>query len=122
MRIITSILLIAVVSLVTFRDAAICLVFKLNQDYFAKNLCVEREVKQSKCKGHCQLAKMVEQSQERPAPDMPFPGFEPAKMELFLHANEFKITHDKSSRQSCFQPVSLLEIDFADPVFHPPSA
>ena len=39
--------------------------FKINQDYIAKNLCVEKEVEGSTCKGCCQLKKKLEHQQEQ---------------------------------------------------------
>ncbi len=38
--------------------------FKVNQDHIAKNLCVERNVEGSTCKGCCQLKKRLNEQQE----------------------------------------------------------
>lgn len=122
MRITTSIFLVFIVSLVTFQEATFYVFFKFNQNYFAKNLCVEKEIKGSKCKGHCQLAKMVEQSKETPSPEMPLPTFEPTKIELFILASDFRVSVENSIQQPCFQLSSLREFDFYDSVFHPPVA
>lgn len=41
------------------------LIFKLNQKYIAKNLCVERDNPENECLGCCQLKKvMVEESED----------------------------------------------------------
>lgn len=39
--------------------------FKINQDYIAKNLCVEKDVEGSTCKGCCHLSKKVNEQQEQ---------------------------------------------------------
>ena len=39
--------------------------FKINQDYIAKNLCVEKDVKGSSCKGCCQLKKKLNENKEQ---------------------------------------------------------
>ena len=34
--------------------------FKINQEYIAKNLCVEKDIEESSCAGNCQLKKSLE--------------------------------------------------------------
>ena len=36
----------------------------MNQDYIAKNLCIEKDVEGSTCKGCCQLKKRMNEQQE----------------------------------------------------------
>lgn len=47
-----------------FSELLIFVSFKINQDYIAKNLCVERDVEGSTCKGCCQLKKRMNEQQE----------------------------------------------------------
>jgi len=39
--------------------------FKINQDFIAKNLCIEKDVEGSSCKGCCQLKKKLNEQQEQ---------------------------------------------------------
>jgi len=39
--------------------------FKINQDYIVKNLCVEKDIEGSTCKGCCQLKKKLEKNTEQ---------------------------------------------------------
>ena len=120
MRIATSIFLILIVSLVSFQEATFYAFFKLNQDYIAKNLCVEKEVKESKCKGHCQLTKMLEENKEIPSPEMPLPSFEPTKIELFVINNKIKITPSESKHRVYFYWTAINDSDYSTSIFHPP--
>lgn len=121
MRIVTSIFLIFIVSLVSLQEASFYAFFKLNQDYFAKNLCVEKGIKESKCKGHCHLTKMVNKSKELPSPDMPLPIFEPTKIELFILTNNFEINPTESRRRPCFDLEIYHDSEFFNSIFHPPT-
>jgi hypothetical protein len=48
-----------------FSDLLIFVSFKINQEYIAKNLCVEKDVEDSTCKGCCQLKKKFEKQHEQ---------------------------------------------------------
>lgn len=48
-----------------FSEGLIFISFKINQDYIAKNLCVEKDVKGSTCKGCCQLKKKLNENKEQ---------------------------------------------------------
>lgn len=49
------IFLISLIFLQSFSKLLTYVRFKLNQDYIAQNLCVQRTVKNNKCNGNCQL-------------------------------------------------------------------
>lgn len=42
-----------------FLPSIIYLNFKVNQEFIAANLCVEREIEESTCNGNCQLKKSL---------------------------------------------------------------
>lgn len=48
-----------------FSELLILFSFKVNQDYIAKNLCVEKDVEGSTCKGCCQLEKKMHEQEEQ---------------------------------------------------------
>lgn len=58
---------ILVLSILTFQftELLIYMSFKLNQDYIAKNLCVEKDVEGSTCNGCCQLKKKLEEQEQQ---------------------------------------------------------
>ena len=59
-----SIILSILMLLGSFKEAAIYFSFKMNQDYIAKNFCVEKDVEDSTCKGGCQLKEKIEETRK----------------------------------------------------------
>ncbi len=109
--------------MVSFQEASFYLFFKINQDYIAKNLCVEKDVQGSKCKGHCHLKKILKQTKESPSSEMPLPSFEPTKIELFVFINnDIEDVLNESVHQSNFVLTSYFDSDFSNSIFHPPIA
>jgi len=62
--VISTILIISILSF-QFSELVVYVSFKLNQDYIAKNLCVEKDIEDSTCKGCCQLKSKMEEQQEQ---------------------------------------------------------
>ncbi len=60
----SGIIIFAVLSF-QFSEGLIYLSFKINRDYIAKNLCVEKDVEGSTCKGCCQLKKRLDENQQK---------------------------------------------------------
>lgn len=56
---------IGLIFLGSFNEAAVYVVFKMNQSYIAKNLCMERDNPESTCKGCCQLKKKIDQTRQQ---------------------------------------------------------
>ena len=51
----------------------VCAVFKAQQSYLSKNVCINRNNPKSKCKAHCQLVKRInEQEKQESENRMPF--------------------------------------------------
>lgn len=48
---------------VSFQDTLTYVTFKINEEYIATNLCINKEVDKS-CHGHCQLEKKFEESND----------------------------------------------------------
>ena len=63
-QIVSIILLIAFLSF-QLSELIIYVSFKINQDYIAKNLCVEKDVEGSTCKGCCQLDKKLNEQERK---------------------------------------------------------
>lgn len=68
MRIFWSIVLLSQILLITCREGTFYLVFKINQDYIAENLCEKRFEPKSCCEGSCTLRKVIVESHEEPDP------------------------------------------------------
>jgi len=102
-----------------FSELMIFVSFKLNQDYIAKNLCVEKDVEGSTCKGCCQLKKKLKEQEEQKK-QLPPEQNEKLQLNLFL----------KSLTGFCYIPKNLERFRFIfivnysfkinQHVFHPP--
>lgn len=68
MRVFWSIILLSQVLLITCREGTFYLIFKINQDYLAQNVCEKRFEPKSCCEGSCTLRKVILESREEPGP------------------------------------------------------
>lgn len=102
-----------------FSEGLIFISFKINQEYIARNLCIEKDVKGSTCKGCCQLKKKLNEHEEQKK-QLPPEQNEKLQLNLFL----------KSLAGFCYIPKKFKIIRFINivnysfiinqPVFHPP--
>src|SRR5262245_12172393 len=65
MRALVAISILAGILFQTTAKLAVILQFRANQDYIAKNLCVNRKKPKSCCKGSCQLNKKLEETDKK---------------------------------------------------------
>src|ERR1700761_5629855 len=67
----SALLLLLAFMATTFSKAVTVVGFYANQDYIAKNLCVNRDKPQMRCNGRCQLCKRLatEDNQDKRAPE-----------------------------------------------------
>lgn len=65
MREIAAILLSFLILSVSAKEMAVFMVFKINQNYIAKNLCVNRNAPELKCHGKCQLTRVVTENKNK---------------------------------------------------------
>jgi hypothetical protein len=61
--------LIILTCLQTFTQWAIVLEFRLNRDYIAKTLCINKDRPAMKCGGHCQLMKRLAAEEKQNLPN-----------------------------------------------------
>jgi len=100
-------------------DSFTLLIFKINQDYIAKNLCVEKEVENNTCQGCCHLKKELEKKETQ---DKANPNHKEQKLQI----NFFSIPSYSCSRFSLSQKIPFYFIrhshlmDFLSDIFHPP--
>jgi len=121
MRQVLSILIIFGITLHLFSELGIYISFKINQDYIAKNLCVNRDNPHSSCHGCCQLKKRLktneEQKQENPQSDN-------KKQEIQFFSTSKKIVF--FNRSKSYKIITPEVIDtgvlLAKSFFRPPKA
>ncbi|MCK3683344.1 hypothetical protein [Maribellus sp. YY47] len=93
--------------------------FKLRQDYIAKNLCVEKDVEGSTCKGCCQLKKRLNEQQEQKEE---LPPVQTEKENIFIVRQTLECT--LSYYPSKHELTESIRTDYsfllAVKIFHPP--
>ena len=70
-KIIKAIFMAFALLLPTIGKLGIFISFKINQDYIAKNLCEQRNIKNNKCHGCCQLKKQLAENDKQEQKQMP---------------------------------------------------
>ncbi|TRX71687.1 hypothetical protein [Carboxylicivirga sp. M1479] len=116
----TLIILLGITSLTaSLGDSFNIFVFKLNQEYIAKYLCVEKDVEDNSCQGCCHLKKQMEQQNEQ---DKSNPN--PVKRKLiidFFRINKLMLTpiNPVQSIKYCWT-LLLIKQSFYSEVFKPP--
>ncbi|MBK8564320.1 MAG: hypothetical protein IPN76_13525 [Saprospiraceae bacterium] len=85
MKQIAAISLAVLVFAVSAKDVLIWSSFKLNQDFIAKTLCINRDKPEKKCNGKCQLTKKIAESKEESPQQAPVPQPDEQKQVLSLH-------------------------------------
>ncbi|MBK8503158.1 MAG: hypothetical protein IPL46_13635 [Saprospiraceae bacterium] len=65
MRLLSTIFLLLLILVTSLRDGLVLIGFKINQQYIAQNLCVERNFEESLCHGSCQLKMRLAENHER---------------------------------------------------------
>lgn len=95
------------------------LIFKVNQNYIAKNLCVQKDVEDNSCQGCCQLKKQMEQQSEQEKTS-PNPNQREITIDGFITC-KLTFSPTQSFREILFKHIdkpnyNSVIID----VFHPP--
>ena len=96
-KIIFSYILILSIFATSISKSLIVVDFELNRDYFAKVLCIKKDIPDNCCKGICQLSKELKQQEST---DHSMPSQNILKFELI------SISENKTS-VLCFCPLSL---------------
>lgn len=119
----TGILILAILILLgTFKEAAIFVSFKIQQDYIAKNLCVEKDIEGSTCKGCCQLNKKIEETRTEDKQQAPERQREQTQPLVFftnaLFKQNFKSALNRLMYKTIFQ--AHYNFQFYFDIFRPP--
>jgi hypothetical protein len=104
-----------------FGQVWIIVTFKVNQEYIAKNLCVQRDVKNNCCQGYCQLKKQLAEKDKREQRQLPRNSSEKNIFSFFIcdELSSYKfitaIKEHNFDNYLCFFSSSLKCV-----IFHPP--
>ena len=114
-----STILIAAILSYQFSTLIIYVSFKINQDYIAKNLCVEKDIEGSTCKGCCQLKKKMYEQEEQ---QKNIPALSTSKIEIFFFNEnpEYLSFLTEASEHSDFYFQNKYKYLSDNSVFRPP--
>lgn len=82
-------ILLLVMIFETSGKTALLINFELHRDYFAKVLCVKKDIPDNCCKGSCQLTKEIKEQDERESKS--FPALQVKSELLFFETKESKL-------------------------------
>lgn len=102
-----------------FSEGLIFLWFKINQEYISKNLCIEKDVEGSTCKGCCQLKKKLNEQQEQKKELPPLPENK-QNFNLFSETFGCGLYRIESKKQTQSKYINNYTFSITRPVFHPP--
>ncbi len=106
----------------TFPNWLEILSFRANQNYIAKNLCINRDNPGSHCNGHCYLCKQLDKNQQ-PAGANGLSGKERTEIQLFYAPAPAFIPYRPLGAESFrLQGQTLPAQPFLSTLFHPPCA
>ena|SRR5690606_20090939 len=103
-----------------FLAPAVFIDFKLNQDYIAKVLCINREKPELECNGQCVLMKKMERTQGSDAPEQN----QHSKTHLLEIFSEISIVFQPLSfpsvQEEFFSYHEVVSLEHFSKIFHPP--
>nr|WP_321406467.1 hypothetical protein [uncultured Carboxylicivirga sp.] len=114
------IILLSIVSLVASLHYSVTLmIFKINQDYIAQNLCVQKDIQNNTCQGCCHLKKQFQTHEEQKSA-LPENSDRKLVVDFFINKKTSLLPDNSIQKLNykpyCFAPVSLYEAS----IFHPP--
>lgn len=120
MKYIISVILVCSIFSFQFSELFVLLSFKINQDYIAKNLCVEKDVEGSTCKGCCQLKKKMHEQEEQKK-ELPPQQNEKQNIDFCVHKSGIKVVLYPNEKNIAFKFSSEYSFHGVRKVFHPPT-
>lgn len=93
--------------------------FKINQEYIAKNLCVEKDIEGSTCKGCCQLKKKLD-DQKQTKEALPVNQFEKLDINFVDNNEDTKVMYPLEVIELRFSTSDDYHFHFIHRIFHPP--
>lgn len=123
MKGIISILLALLILLQSFSKVWIIFSFKINQDYIAKVLCINRDKPELHCNGKCFLMQRIRAEEEKERKELPQKLKE--QKEVLYCLNKFDWLIDRSKNwtdktKNTFSHQTPFTSDFVKGIFRPP--
>jgi hypothetical protein len=122
LKIILALFLAFTILFPTIGKLGIFITFKINQEYIAKNLCEQRNIKNNKCHGCCQLKKKLAENDKQEQKQMPRGSNEKSSLSFDYFCRElsglscnFSVEEVNFNTYSSFLPASHI-----GSVFRPP--
>jgi len=122
LRTVTAVFLMVLILFPIFGKSWILISFKFNQESIAKNLCVQRNIKNNSCHGCCQLKKRLAEKEKQEQKQLPRGTTEKSQISIDYLFKEFNNNFYLSSiKKDPFKNdnSSLLNRSL-DALFHPP--
>ena len=103
----------------------VCIVidFKLNQDFIAKVLCINKDKPMTKCNGKCYLSKQLKKAEKKEGKNLPIHTQEKPVTTLYFQErivpqsdNIFKDLNDRPF----YEGANLYASSYINKIFHPP--
>jgi len=119
---VAAIFLVVLILFPIFGKSWVLISFKLNQESIAKNLCVQRNIKNNSCHGCCQLKKRLAEKERQEQKQLPRGTNEKSPFSGDYLCKELNNTvHRSSIKKGPFMNYdnSLLNRSL-DALFHPP--
>ena len=109
--------------LLAWKDLVIYGLFKVNQDYIAEVLCINRAKPELKCNGHCHLSKTLEEN-NNPQKKSPIVPQQDQQNAQFTQINKISIhlyMLNQGKQKLRFEKL-LLPDSYPYDIFHPPES
>jgi hypothetical protein len=104
------------------RDVPAYISFKINQNYIAKNLCINRDTPKSTCNGKCHLSYTIVENHDNDG-DEALPIFPENTRNLIFTFSNPKRTFIKRNfilKETFTSNQSLIANKYITDIFHPP--
>ncbi len=114
-------ILILSVAIQSFSKLPLWIELKMNQDYIAKNLCVQKEVEDNCCQGSCHLKEKMEEDDKN----------QETQTGNFKNLKEIQLFHETKNPIQLINPISRITVycifqnnnltSYSSELFHPPN-
>lgn len=112
--------LLLIILSATFKNGVGYLSFKLNQEFIAKNLCVQKEIKNNCCQGKCHLAEQVQKNNNSDQAEAPIPFKIPELLYYLVQQQPAKWQLKEGELIFTSTLVNHVLNGFSVSIFHPP--
>lgn len=120
-RQVLSFVLILAFGMHQFAQLGILVSFKINQNYIAEFLCIEKDLPESTCQGCCQLKDKLEEHEEQQQ-DAPESQNRKYEIQLFPADQDFLLKMQTQVIALDWAPNPISGILLCQAIFHPPKS